>query len=516
MSSFQLNRNLAKRIDYEVIPISVIRPVLNRNYFALIDILKNNPFLSNQIISFYYQTLRSNANFLNNNKSSSNVRVPWESVYQNKNQKPLFLSPSDQYQLYMWVTVNNTQNMATQSNFQYLIFSLGNYMTQLNTAQRTLNQKQYAGYYYNLGVNVKSNKQLKQFIQNNWINIPTSPSSTPTPTPTPPSPTVPSAPTITSITPANTILTVSFNAPSTDGGEPISDYEYSTDNGSTWTSSGTTTTPITISGLTNGVTYQVVIRAINSIGNGDSSNTVSAVPNGTLTIQSFTTTGTTSWTAPPLTTSVEYLVVGGGGGGGGAYDTGSSGGGGAGLVLTGTISVTPNSVYNITVGNGGAGGTADRTVPTETNGANGENSVFDTITATGGIGGYRSRSAPDGVGVGGTIANALSLLSGGGGNGGGSAGSLASAGGGGGNGSAGGSTTNNTPGTGGSGISSSISGSAVTYGAGGIGGRDNQNANGVAGPPNTGNGGGGAGSVSFDNSTGGNGGSGIVILKYYQ
>ncbi len=237
-------------------------------------------------------------------------------------------------------------------------------------------------------------------------------------------------------------------------------------------------------------------------------------PEPTEQIETFSTTGATTWTAPSSVTSIEYLVVGGGGGGGGAFDTGSGGGGGAGLVLSGTIPVTPSATYNIYVGLGGAGGTADRTVPTEIPGSNGENSYFDSIVATGGSGGYASRTAPDGVGVGGTIANSGTLTAGGGGNGGGSAGSTASAGGGGGNGSVGGTTTTNTPGLGGSGITSTISGSSITYGAGGNGGQDNVNANGSNGTANSGNGGVGASSVSFDNSTGGNGGSGIVIIKY--
>lgn len=236
-----------------------------------------------------------------------------------------------------------------------------------------------------------------------------------------------------------------------------------------------------------------------------------------LVIQSFTTSGITTWTAPPLTTSIEYLVVGGGGGGGGAFDTGSAGGGGAGLVLSGTISVTPNSTYNIYVGSGGAGGIGNRDgSPNETPGSSGENSFFNTIIATGGSGGYASRSAPGGGGVGGAIADSGTLTGGGGGNGGGSGGTINSAGGGGGNGSVGGTSVNNTPGVGGNGITSSISGNAVTYGVGADGGRDNTNVNGANGTVNSGNGGVGASSVSVDNSTGGNGGSGIVIIKYYQ
>ena len=90
-------------------------------------------------------------------------------------------------------------------------------------------------------------------------------------------------------------------------------------------------------------------------------------------------------------------------------------------------------------------------------------------------------------------------------------------GGGGGNTTAGGSS-NTTPAvsrSSGAGLISNISGTAVTYGAGGVGGRVDQSYNGANASDKTGNGGGGATSVSSDYKSGGDGGSGIVILKYY-
>jgi hypothetical protein len=106
-------------------------------------------------------------------------------------------------------------------------------------------------------------------------------------------------------------------------------------------------------------------------------------------IQTFTTTGTTSWTAPADVTSVEYLVVAGGGGAGNGYDNAGGGGGGAGMVLTGNIAVTPGSSYTVTVGAGGAGGADTRT---NNPGSSGSNSVFGSITALGGGQGLGSRT----------------------------------------------------------------------------------------------------------------------------
>jgi hypothetical protein len=91
---------------------------------------------------------------------------------------------------------------------------------------------------------------------------------------------------------------------------------------------------------------------------------------GTFTISSLRSTSI----------EVEYLVVAGGGGGG----TNMGGGGGGGGFLSGNTVLTPGS-YTVTVGAGGAGAPAGTTgghptVP----GSNGGNSTFNGLTAIGG------------------------------------------------------------------------------------------------------------------------------------
>lgn len=90
----------------------------------------------------------------------------------------------------------------------------------------------------------------------------------------------PSAPTLGSLVVGNGKLTVPFTAPSGDGGFPITDYEYSTNDGSSWTSSGSITSPIVISGLTNGTTYTVRLRAKSST-SGVQSSSASGTPRAT-------------------------------------------------------------------------------------------------------------------------------------------------------------------------------------------------------------------------------------------
>jgi predicted RNA-binding protein with TRAM domain len=91
--------------------------------------------------------------------------------------------------------------------------------------------------------------------------------------------TTPSAPTGIAITPGNTQLSVAFTAGAT-GGSAITNYKYSTDGGSNFTtvSPSQTISPIVITGLTNGTSYNVQIKAVNSIGDGTATATTAATP----------------------------------------------------------------------------------------------------------------------------------------------------------------------------------------------------------------------------------------------
>ena len=75
-------------------------------------------------------------------------------------------------------------------------------------------------------------------------------------------------------------LAVAFSPPATDGGAFILDYQYAY-NGGSFASAGRTTSPITITGLTNGTIYSIQIKAANYIGAGLPSNTVTATPQPT-------------------------------------------------------------------------------------------------------------------------------------------------------------------------------------------------------------------------------------------
>ena len=90
--------------------------------------------------------------------------------------------------------------------------------------------------------------------------------------------TTPGAPTITSITRGTGTATINFTAPTSDGGQAITNYQYSIDGGTNWLtlSPADTTTPLVISGLNDATAYPIRIRAVNSIGGGTQSNSVNA------------------------------------------------------------------------------------------------------------------------------------------------------------------------------------------------------------------------------------------------
>jgi hypothetical protein len=120
---------------------------------------------------------------------------------------------------------------------------------------------------------------------------------------------LPAAPSITRITDGDGSLTVAFAA-GADSGIGVTNYKYSTD-GTTYTplNPASTTSPFTITGLTNGTTYSVTIKAVNAVGDSAASTAVSgtpvnaAVPSTTPAVVTATTTALAVASAPTTTST---------------------------------------------------------------------------------------------------------------------------------------------------------------------------------------------------------------------
>ena len=130
---------------------------------------------------------------------------------------------------------------------------------------------------------------------------------------------VPGAPTITSMIAGNGQLSVNFTPPSSTGGAAVSNYQVSTDGGNSFTAlvPASTDTPIVITGLTNGTSYSVKLKAVNSVGAGAASNssggTPAAVPSAPTNVVATTGNASASvaFTAPSSTGGapiLEYIV----------------------------------------------------------------------------------------------------------------------------------------------------------------------------------------------------------------
>ena len=260
---------------------------------------------------------------------------------------------------------------------------------------------------------------------------------------------------------------------------------------------------------------------------------------GTYVYHAFTSSGSF---IPNQALTADILVVGGGGGGASYI----GGGGGAGQVRAFSSQSLTTKSYTCLVAAGGAGARASSNI---TDGSNGSLSKFASLSeaigggygstvnggtgaSCGGGGGY-----PNGTYVGGTGTAGFN-----GGNGSSDNATWTNTGGGGGAGAAGGNSTVSTTGAGGAGVNtvtnwgalSSVltstglgvsgyiggggsgggqSGSAGAAGSGGGGQGVVGSGNPTSGISSTGSGGGGAGNVSNIN-PGGNGGSGIIVIRY--
>jgi len=325
---------------------------------------------------------------------------------------------------------------------------------------------------------------------------------------------------------------------------------------------GQETKDITITGLTEGTTYTVYIKAI-AIGEFPSDTVIvtdltTGVPmqatGGTITtptingvqykVHTFTNVGTSTFMVTDIGAlggEVDFLIVAGGGGGGARR----AGGGGAGGVLTENLTLSNSGNFSIVVGNGGIRGIGlNQSIGSVQTATNGGNSTAFNLTA---IGGGRGASSPNPLwsslsgGSGGGGADGSSGSSGTTGQGNNGANSVSRLGGGGGGASQSGFTPpgNGIGGNGGNGLyvdwaDAAGFGDNGYFGGGGGGGSDQTSSGStgglggggfgqhrfspktaaqINGTPNTG--GGGGGGTTWDEVVyGGFGGSGIVIIRY--
>ena len=164
-------------------------------------------------------------------------------------------------------------------------------------------------------------------------------------------------------------VSVSWTAPASTGGAPITSYTVTSSPGN-FTATGSAS-PLTVSGLTAGTAYTFTVKASNVFGTGPSSaasssfTTWSAAGGSTSTsggykYHVFTAASDTFTAVGTPSKSIAVFVLGGGGGGGDGVDSGdvaAQGGSGAGgaFYLNNSLSQAAASV-GVTIGAGGTSG----------------------------------------------------------------------------------------------------------------------------------------------------------------
>jgi hypothetical protein len=282
----------------------------------------------------------------------------------------------------------------------------------------------------------------------------------------------PDAPTSPVATAYDQSLAVSFTAPSNVGGGAITSYQVvvrDAASGAVFIGTGASS-PVTVSGLTNGNTYTARVAAINAFGAGPFSSNTNAVVPAIQYGQAEYGNGTFSWVAPPSVTSVSVVCIGGGASGNRSDQNSSRGGGGGGLGYKNNITVVPGNSYTVVAGSGGGG------YPYYTQAAQaGGNSYFVSLATVAGYGGGITGSGGTYTGDGGGNGGNATASSNTGGGGGGAGGYSGNGGTGGGSGSSGGT------GAGGGGGGGAGGNGGVGGGGGGGTGALGQGANGAAG-----------------------------------
>jgi hypothetical protein len=129
----------------------------------------------------------------------------------------------------------------------------------------------------------------------------------------------PLAPVLTTTFPTVTDVTLSFTQAG-NSTPAVTNYKYSLNGGPfTSLSPADATSPVLIGGLSSNTAYSISLKATNVNGDSLASDPIAVTTYTVMNIQSFTTAGATTWTAPAGVTFIQYLIVGGGGGGGACY-----------------------------------------------------------------------------------------------------------------------------------------------------------------------------------------------------
>jgi hypothetical protein len=151
-------QNTPAYYDTLIIPTLFYKAVLTRNTQLLINLIKYNPQLSVAVVIFYDNILRGAFYTKKDAKYGMPFKIKWNTL---KNNNKIILNFNEQSELYSYITTPPKWNF---TNMGFLINTINDYLVQLRFVMGLINNRIPANQYYNLGVNVTNNIQMKYFI----------------------------------------------------------------------------------------------------------------------------------------------------------------------------------------------------------------------------------------------------------------------------------------------------------------------------------------------------------------
>jgi hypothetical protein len=153
----QLPRHIPKYYDNLIVPAIFYEAVIERNTEKLNNLIKYNQQLSVAVVSFYDTTLKNAFFYKKNAKFEIPYKIRWKTKTQNNS---IIMNFNEQAGLYDYIT----KLPWAYTNMGFLINTINNYLVQLRYVMGLINNHIPVNQYYNLGVNVHNNAEMKYYI----------------------------------------------------------------------------------------------------------------------------------------------------------------------------------------------------------------------------------------------------------------------------------------------------------------------------------------------------------------
>ena len=150
------NKKTSVYFDNNIIPEVFYNAVINRNKDQIFSIIKKNPRLSKNVITFFQHTLANAFNFKKNANFGAPVKIHWKL---NNNQK-IIMNFNEQVEYYQYI-IKRQWNI---TNFGYLFNTIRTYLSKLSYGLYLVKIKNCESKcYYKYGININNDEEYRVF-----------------------------------------------------------------------------------------------------------------------------------------------------------------------------------------------------------------------------------------------------------------------------------------------------------------------------------------------------------------